>query len=175
MKTTPSQAVIAGLQRIDPEFFLYLPCSTAAPVLAHFSRRTDLVHFPVAKEEEGIGILSGLALAGRRAVMLIQDTGLGNLITALATFPKAYHVPIYVVATRTGGRREINSAVHEYADHLPDVLTAAGIYHETLDARTPLAHWPDAIADAYRYACTSHKPVVTLLDLKGGHPDADAN
>lgn len=168
-----SQAVIDGLERIDPEFFLSNPCSTGARVLEQFASRPNLVHFPVTKEEEGIGILSGLALAGRRAVMMIQDTGFGNAITALTTLAQGYHLPICIIATRTGGIREINSVVHEYSDRLPAILSAAGIYHEILDARMPLSQWPKRIYEIYRYAHVCHKPVVLLVDLKGGHPDDD--
>ncbi|HBY93171.1 MAG TPA: thiamine pyrophosphate-binding protein [Chloroflexi bacterium] len=170
-----SQALVAGLEKIDPEFLLYLPCGTAARVLSYFISKTTLVHFPVAREEEGIGILSGLVLAGRRAVLLIQDTGLGNSMTALATFPQVYHLPICIVATRTGGRREINSAVHRYSEHLPGILTAAGISYESLDVRVPLSHWPAIVAERYQYARVSHRPVVILIDLKESRPNAGQN
>lgn len=163
-----SRVVIEGIERIGPEFFIYVPDSSAAKVFEHFIDSPAVTDFPMTKEEEGIGILSGLALSGRRAVMFIQDTGFGNSITALTTFAAAYHVPIFIAASRTGGAKEINSAVHAYSDPLPEVLRAANIYCDLLDRRTPLDRWPGHIAELYEYAHTSHKPVVALMDLKGG-------
>ncbi|HEV7662340.1 MAG TPA: thiamine pyrophosphate-binding protein, partial [Chloroflexota bacterium] len=91
-----SQAVIDGVESIDPEFILHLPSSTLKLVLGHFldgpgvkpGRRV----FPIPREEEGISILSGLALADRRAVMIFQDNGIGNMLTSLLTFPQPYHL-----------------------------------------------------------------------------------
>src|ERR1700738_867437 len=78
-----SQAVVDGLEAIDPAYVLYLPSSTLKLVLAHFlpggpGHRPDRRVFPIPREEEGISILAGLALAGRRAVMICQDNGAGN-------------------------------------------------------------------------------------------------
>src|SRR4051794_7600084 len=89
-----SQAIIDGIEQLHPEFVLELPSSTLKTILGHFIDRPGMRTFPIPREEEGVGIMSGLSLAGRRAVMIIQDNGLGNLITALATFPQAYHIPM---------------------------------------------------------------------------------
>lgn len=151
---------------MSPEFFLYLPCGSGRAVFEHFLAKSSLVSIPLAQEEEGVAILGGLSLAKRRAVMMIQDTGLGNAVTALTTFARAYHVPLFIVATRTGGGREINSAVHEYSDRLPQMLTAAGLYHEILDARLPVSRWAQRLVDLQRYAHVSHQPVIALVDLR---------
>ena len=114
-----SRAVVDGLEAIDPEFVLHLPSSTLKLVLAHFldepssGRRV----FAVPREEEGISILAGLALAERRAVMIFQDNGIGNLLTALLTFPQPYHLPLFGVVTRRGGLGEYNSMIHTISEH----------------------------------------------------------
>ena len=74
--------------------------------------------FPVAREEEGVDIASGLAMAGKKGVLFCQDVGLGNSMVALTTFVMAYHVPILVLAIRRGGFGEFNAAVHNYSDIL---------------------------------------------------------
>jgi sulfopyruvate decarboxylase alpha subunit len=160
-------AVVEAVERLGVELLLYVPCSTAAPVLAHFARHPRVETLVVTKEEEGVGIACGLSLAGRRAVLVMQDTGFGNAITALTTFALAYHVPLFILATRTGGAHEINAAVHEYSDRLPAILSAAGIHHEQLDLRVPVERWAARIVELERYSRTSHKPVVVLADLKG--------
>jgi sulfopyruvate decarboxylase subunit alpha len=161
-----SAEIIAGLERLQLEFLPFVPCSTAAEILAHFRAQPAVQAFPVTREEEGVGILAGLRLAGRRAALLMQDTGFGNALTALATFGQAYHVPMLIVATRTGGLGEINAAVPVYSEAVPDVLHAAGLSVFALDARTPLAEWERTVTGAQRYAETAHRPVVVLADLR---------
>ena len=168
-----SQAVIEGLEACDPEFVLYLPSSTLRLVLAHFlpdgaGARPGRRVFPIPREEEGISILSGLALAGRRATMIFQDNGVGNLLTALLTFPQPYHLPLLGIVARRGGLGEYNSMIHTISEHAEALLDAAHVRYVHLDARTPIEDWAPTIERAYRFAETTHRPVLVLANLMGG-------
>ncbi len=167
-----SQAVIEGVESIDPEFVLHLPSSTLKLVLGHFldgpGAKPGRAVFPIPREEEGISILSGLALAGRRAVMIFQDNGVGNMLTALLTFPQPYHLPIFGVVTRRGGLGEYNSMIHTISERTEAILDAADVRWVQLDARTPLEDWASTIKRAYEFALTTHRPVFVLVNLMGG-------
>jgi len=147
-----SAAIIAGLEAIQPRYVLMLPSGTLRSILEHFLQASDVQTFPVPREEEGIGILSGLVLAGQRAVMLIQDNGIGNLITALATFPQAYHVPMLIVVSRRGGLGEPNSIIHMVSGRIEALLEAAGFRYFQLDGRTPIEAWTSTVVRAHEYA-----------------------
>ena len=168
-----SRAVVDRLEAIDPQYVLYLPSSTLKLVLAHFlpggaghaaGRRV----FPIPREEEGISILAGLALTGNRAVMIFQDNGVGNLLTALLTFPQPYHVPLFGIVTRRGGLGEYNSMIHTVSERTEALLDAAGVRWFQLDARTPIGDWASTIERAHTYACTTHRPVFVLVNLMSG-------
>ena len=168
-----SQAVVSGLEAIDPRYVLYLPSSTLKLVLAHFlpggpGHQTGRQVFPIPREEEGISILSGLALAGRRAVMICQDNGVGNLLTALLTFPQPYHLPLFAIVTRRGGLGEYNSMIHTVSERTEALLDAAGVRWFQLDARTPIGDWAATIERAHTFAHTTHRPVFVLVNLMGG-------
>jgi len=167
-----SQAVIDGIEAIDPEFVLHLPSSTLKLVLGHFldgpGARPDRRIFSIPREEEGISILSGLALAGRRALMIIQDNGIGNMLTALLTFPQPYHLPIFGVITRRGGLGEYNSMIHTISERSEALLDAAGVRWFQLDGRVPLEDWSATLERAYAFAYTTHRPVFVLVNLMGG-------
>ena len=164
-----SQAVIDGLEAIDPEFVLHVPSSTLKLVLAHFldQPRAKRV-FPIPREEEGISILAGLALANRRAVMIFQDNGIGNLLTALLTFPQPYHLPVFGIVTRRGGLGEYNSMIHTISERAEALLDAADVRWFQLDARTPIEDWASTIRRSYEFAQTTHRPVFVLVNLMGG-------
>ena len=167
-----SQAVIAGVEALDPEFVLHLPSSTLKLVLGHFldgpGARLGRRVFPVPREEEGISILAGLSLAGRRAVMIFQDNGIGNLLTALLTFPQAYHIPLFGVVSRRGGLGEYNSMIHTISERAEALLAAADVRWFQLDARTPIEDWAPTIARGYTLARITHRPVFVLVNLMGG-------
>jgi sulfopyruvate decarboxylase subunit alpha len=167
-----SHAVIEGIETIDPEFVLHLPSSTLKLVLSHFLDGPGAVPgrriFPIPREEEGISILSGLALAGRRAVMIFQDNGIGNMLTALLTFPQPYHVPIFGIVTRRGGLGEYNSMIHTISERSEALLDAADVRWFQLDARTPIEDWAPTLQRGYAFAQTTHRPVLVLVNLMGG-------
>jgi sulfopyruvate decarboxylase subunit alpha len=163
-----SQAIIDGLEAIDPEYVIHLPSSTLKSIINHCLERPNTNTFPIPLEQEGVGILSGLVLAGRRAVMIIQDNGIGNLLTALTTFPQAYHIPQLMIVSRRGGLGEYNSMIHVFCEHVEGILEAANIRYFKLDGKVPLEEWPRTVSRAYEFAQTTHRPVMVLCNLMGG-------
>lgn len=166
-----SQGVIDGIEQVDPEFILHVPSSTLKVVLSHFlggAGAAGRTVFPIPREEEGISVLAGLALARRRALMIMQDNGVGNLLTSLLTFPGAYHLPVFAVVTRRGGLGEYNSMIHTVSERTEALLDAANVRWFQLDRRTPLQDWPGTIQRAYAFAGITHRPVFVLVNLMGG-------
>ncbi len=166
-----SAAVIAGIETLAPRWIFHLPSSTLKTVVAHFLARAGqdgLRVVPIPREEEGIGILSGLALTGLPAVMIIQDNGIGNLLTALNTFAAPYHLPLLIVAARRGGLGEYNSMIHTFSERTEAILDAAGARWFQLDATTPIERWSDTIVRAATFARTTHRPIFILVNLMDG-------
>jgi sulfopyruvate decarboxylase TPP-binding subunit len=163
-----SRAIIDGLEAIDPQYVLHLPSSTLNHIIDHMLARPNTTTFPIPREEEGVGILSGLELAGSRAVAIIQDNGVGNLLTALTTFPMAYHIPQFYIVSRRGGLNEYNSMIHTICDRVPAILDAANVRHFDLDGRTPIDQWTPTVVKAYEYSRITHRPVMLLSNLMGG-------
>ena len=160
-------AVIEGLEAIGLQYFIHVPDSYGAPVIAHFQGHATVKCFSVAREEEGIGVAAGLALGGKKAVLFYQDVGLGNSMVALTTFAMSYHMPMLVLAIRRGGFGEFNSAVHTFSEHAIDMVESMNIKAFVLDYRVPVTEWPQAIARADEYTRLTHRPVVLFLNLKG--------
>ena len=50
-------ALIEGLEAMGIEFFLHVPDSFGAPVISLFENSPTVRAFPVAREEEGIGMI----------------------------------------------------------------------------------------------------------------------
>ncbi|MBO0742732.1 MAG: phosphonopyruvate decarboxylase [Hyphomicrobiaceae bacterium] len=61
----------------------------------------------LSTEEEGIGIAAGCWLGGRRAMIAMQSSGVGNCINALG-LPLAYRAPCLMLVTMRGHWGEFN-------------------------------------------------------------------
>ncbi|HVC34390.1 MAG TPA: thiamine pyrophosphate-binding protein [Chloroflexota bacterium] len=165
-----SQAVIDGLDAIDLDYVLHLPSSTLAGVIRHLEARARPRSFPVTREEEAVGIAAGVALAGRKAALVIQDNGLGNLLTALNTFPQAYHIPLFLLVSRRGGLNEYNSMIHLFCERVEAIADAAGLRYFALNGRVPLELWAPTITKAFEHSQITRRPVAVFCDLMGGQP-----
>jgi sulfopyruvate decarboxylase TPP-binding subunit len=173
-----SAAVAAGLDAIGLDYILHLPSSTLASVLRHFDEQEDEpvgqagspLSFPVTREEEAVGIASGMALAGKKAALVIQDNGLGNLLTALNTFPLAYHLPLFMVVSRRGGLNEYNSMIHLFCERVDQIAEAAGLRTFVLNGRVPLDLWASTVTKGFEHSRITRRPIAVFVDLMGGQP-----
>jgi sulfopyruvate decarboxylase alpha subunit len=84
--------------------------------------------FPVvtlSTEQEGVGLLCGLWLGGRRGVLLLQSSGLGNCVNALS-LPAATRSPCLMLVTMRGQWAEFNPWQVPMGQAAPTVLKAMG-------------------------------------------------
>jgi sulfopyruvate decarboxylase subunit alpha len=163
-----NSAVISAIEQIAPEFVIQIPSSTLKSIIAHCEARPGTTTFPATREEEAIGIASGLALAGKRVLLIIQDNGIGNSLTALTTFPEPYHIPMLIIVSRRGGIFEYNSMIHRFCENVEPILAAAQLRYFSLDSKTPIDDWTTTIAKAYEFSEITHRPVMVLCNLMGG-------
>ncbi|HEX5415961.1 MAG TPA: thiamine pyrophosphate-binding protein [Chloroflexota bacterium] len=169
-----SGAVAAGLEAVGFDYILHLPSSTLAGLLRHFEEENGQpgrpFSFPVTREEEAVGIASGMTLGGKKAALVIQDNGLGNLLTALNTFPQAYHLPLFMVVSRRGGLGEYNSMIHLFCERVDAIVEAAGLRTFVLNGRVPLELWASTVTRAFEHSQITRRPIAVFVDLMGGQP-----
>ena len=160
-----------GLMRLDLDLLAYVSSNTIAPIINAFrgpKAPSNPVAFPVAREEEAVGIIGAASLAGRSGAILMQDNGFGNSLTALGTFAVAYHRPLLIVANTRGGLGEYNSMIHTISQPVPTLLAAIGIPVFGLDRRNPVDDWEATIVEAGRHTGMTHRPVVVLMEFWDG-------
>jgi sulfopyruvate decarboxylase alpha subunit len=73
--------------------------------LAHAN--ASLTTVVLTTEEEGIGLLAGAYLGGEKGVLLMQSSGVGNCINALA-LPAECRIPLLMLVTMRGEWGEFN-------------------------------------------------------------------
>ncbi len=69
------------------------PCSYFRGPIALASQDPALRYVPAANEGSALAIAAGTALAGARPVVLLQNSGLGNLVNPLASLSLVYDLP----------------------------------------------------------------------------------
>jgi sulfopyruvate decarboxylase subunit beta len=121
----PEEALIAILKKHGIDFTASLPCEKIKTLLEMAAR--DFPHLPLTREEEGVGICAGAALAGKRPAMFVQSSGIGNMINALLSLTQFYELPLAIFVSRRGIYKEKIEAQFPMGRRLPAILFGAGI------------------------------------------------
>jgi len=121
----PEEELIAILKKHGIDFTASLPCEKIKTLLEMAAR--DFHHLPLTREEEGVGICAGAALAGKRPAMFVQSSGIGNMINALLSLTQFYELPLAIFVSRRGVYQEKIEAQFPMGQRLPGILSGAGI------------------------------------------------
>jgi phosphonopyruvate decarboxylase len=84
------------------DFFSGVPCSLLGPIIEHLSHGKDFQYVPATREDEALGIAVGAYMGGKKPVVLMQNSGLGNSIDALTSLVLLYKFPILLIISWRG-------------------------------------------------------------------------
>ena len=90
------------LEEKDFDFFTGVPCSVFKEVINYLLADPDIPYIPATREDEALGIATGAYLAGKKPVVLMQNSGLGNSIGALTSLDLLYKIPILLLISWRG-------------------------------------------------------------------------
>lgn len=79
------------------DFSTGVPCTLLKDVIGHLSSDPEIPYIAATREDEAMGIATGACLAGRKPVVLMQNSGLGSSINPLASLDILYRVPILML------------------------------------------------------------------------------
>ena len=77
-------------------------------------------------EEEGIGLATGAWLGGAKTVLLMQSSGVGNIVNALGMVREC-RIPLVIIVTMRGEYGEFNPWQVPMGRATPQVLEAMGV------------------------------------------------
>jgi sulfopyruvate decarboxylase subunit alpha len=158
----PSLAVYQGMKRAGINFVTSVPCVNLQELLALVSGDPEIIHVPVTREEEGVGICAGAWMGGRRPALLMQNSGLGNSINALASLDMLYGIPLLMIISHRGGKGESIIGQVPMGRLTAPLLDAMAIPHFSPEP----GEAEETVAGAWNCACAGCRPVAVLLDLK---------
>lgn len=148
MTAHPTHAPIAAvfvdaLRAQGFDFFTGVPCSLVKGVLAELEARG--LQITETREDAALGLAAGAYLGGRRPVVIMQNSGLGVSLNALASLHRLYRMPCLLVVTWRG---------HDGADapehNLLGPATPALLELIGVPCRAPES--PDGLVDAVTWA-----------------------
>lgn len=157
-----SLSVYHGLKLAGIDFATSVPCVNLQKLLNLVSEDPEIVHVPVTREEEGVGICAGAWMGGRQPALLMQNSGLGNSINALASLDFLYKIPLLMVISHRGGVGEPIVGQIPMGRLTGKLLDAMDIQHFSPSPDDAL----EIVSKAWRVAKSLQRPTAVLLDLR---------
>ena len=128
----------------------------------------------LSTEEEGIGLAAGAWLGGQRSVLLMQSSGVGNVINALGMVREC-RFPLLVLVTMRGENGEFNPWQVPMGQATPEVLRAMGVAVHHVASAAEVPGQVDASARlAYGSYCAAAVLIAqTLIGIKSFQEQAN--
>jgi sulfopyruvate decarboxylase subunit alpha len=138
-------AMLEALARDGIDLAVAVPCKYIARLIVETERDPRFTLLYPSREEEGLGIVAGAALAGRGAVMLVQNSGLGNMVNAYCSLNVYYGLPLCLVVSHRGDELERVPAQVPMGSRTERLLELMGIRAVTLATPADLPRFEDAL------------------------------
>ena len=144
----------AGIEQIA-----YVPDAGHAELIRECEADSAMNVVSLTTEEEGVAMLAGGWLGGKRGALLMQSSGVGNCINMLSVIIEG-RFPLLMVVTMRGEWGEFNPWQLPMGQSTPRVLEDIGVYVQR-------AERPDEVRDVVNAAAqmtfSSNRPIAVLL------------
>jgi phosphonopyruvate decarboxylase len=84
------------------QFYTGVPCSFLTPFINYTIADDTLNYLSCANEGDAIAVGAGIALGGQRAVVMMQNSGLGNAVNPLTSLAHVFRIPVLLIITLRG-------------------------------------------------------------------------
>lgn len=155
---TRAAAIVDGIKKAGIDIIASLPDINLLDVISRLESDGGIIHVPLCREEEGVGICAGARLVGKKPAIIMQNAGLLNSCNAIVTTAIQLELSILLIVYYAGdigdrGFARVGTAT------LP-VLDALGLRHYVLRSSEEI-DW--TFKNAWILAEDSCRPVAVLL------------
>jgi len=118
------------------DFFTGVPCSLVASLITALEPHGYVAE---TREDAALGLAAGAALAGRRPLVLMQNSGFGVSLNAIGSLQDIYALPCLLVVTWRGFEGKDAPEHLVMGEAMPKILDAMRIPWRTIDAHAAAA------------------------------------
>ncbi|HEY7167256.1 MAG TPA: thiamine pyrophosphate-binding protein [Candidatus Binatia bacterium] len=164
-----AHTIVAGLKEAGITLIASLPDINLASLLEAIAQDRELVHVPVCREEEGIGISAGAYLVGKKCAAVMQNGGFFNSNNAIVSTLLQYQIPLLLLIYYAG---DIGDRTFSTTGSMTEpVLNALGIRYYVLRETQEVK---EVIKRAQILTEDAKRPVALLLtkEVLGRRPSA---
>jgi sulfopyruvate decarboxylase alpha subunit len=163
--------IVAALKANDISFIVHVADRVLAPIITRLESDPWFQVVTLSREEEGIGVLTGAYMGGKRGAILLQSSGLGNTLNALGSLALPYQIPFVILLSPRGSYMEHNLVQLAWGKAVPRTVEAMDMQ---MFEMTSAAGVPFIMDKGIKHAFVTRRPVVLCIStqLSGGKDGA---
>lgn len=157
-----NEAVYNGIKQAGINFIVSVPCVNLSKVLEMIDEDDEIIHVPVTREEEGTGVCAGAFLGDKKVAILMQNSGLGNCVNALASLYELYSLPLIMIMSHRGTEGEPIIGQVPMGKFTPGILDAMNLKYFAPKTKEECLN---TIKNSWELSLSSGNLVAILLDI----------
>ena len=117
-------------------FFAGVPDSTFQAAYNVMAKDPDIRYIPAVREDVALGLASAAYFAGRLGGVMMQNSGVGNIVNPLTSFSMMYKVPVLLIVGWRGYGGPPNDAPEHWIMGVktPEIFDLLGVPYQILEA-----------------------------------------
>jgi sulfopyruvate decarboxylase subunit alpha len=160
MQSTAVRSVIEGLKAAGVSIACYLPDSLLKELYPALDRDNDIRTIRVTNEGEGAAICGGVWLSGKRAVLVMENSGLRASIEPLARMGMGAGIPVVMIMSYRGDLGEDNWWAIPHGMTMEPLLNAMRIPYRVVKHEEDIRQ---AVQDAVTWSHTAYYHSAVVL------------
>jgi phosphonopyruvate decarboxylase len=137
--TIEAAEFVEAARKIGFYWYAGVPCSFLTPFINYVINDDGLTYIASANEGDAVATAAGATIAGKRAAVMMQNSGLGNAINPLTSLAHTFRIPLLLICTLRGDRNFQDEPQHELMGRITEKL------FETMGI--PWAYFPTTIEE----------------------------
>jgi len=160
------QEVHRALAKAQVRIVGYVPDAGHARLIELCQGDRKMLSVVLTTEEEGIGLAAGAWLGGEKSVLLMQSSGVGNVINAAGVL-KTCRIPLVMIVTMRGEEGEFNTWQVPMGTATPAVLEAMGVSVQRAARAEEVASLvSDSLKNIHATAVLISQPVIGIKSFQ---------
>jgi phosphonopyruvate decarboxylase len=132
-------AFLAALRAQGFDFFCGVPCSLLKGLVSLLEQDRAAAYVSATREDSALGIAAGAFFGGRRPLVLMQNSGLGVSVNALASLHTLYEIPVLLLISWRGEDRSDAPEHWMMGEIMAPLLDLMHVPHRVLAPNEPMS------------------------------------
>ncbi|MCI0400203.1 MAG: phosphonopyruvate decarboxylase [Gammaproteobacteria bacterium] len=97
-----AEQFVEAARRYGYQWYAGVPCSFITPFINYVIEDDNLTYVSSSNEGDALAACAGAVIGGQRAVVMMQNSGLGNAINPLTSLAHVFRIPVLIICTLRG-------------------------------------------------------------------------